>query len=202
MRQVEKARSALAVAQSEHQNAILRSLWLAKAADYAIKGRAVLVGGAAVNLHTGSYRPTDVDMCALLDASDRRTLVELGFTNSQGDHFEYQFEDGELWLLEFPDSQVDGDTELIDLSSEDRLAVISKESLIVDRLLQATDGSRVTFEEAVRLCVVVYTSANWSWVESEIERRDSIEPGLRLADTFARVMEEVRVQLERSHEVG
>ncbi len=65
------------------KNAILRSLWLAKAADYAIKGRAVLVGGTAVNLHTGSYRPTDIDMCALLDASDRQALVELGFTNSQ-----------------------------------------------------------------------------------------------------------------------
>ena len=190
------------MAQSEHANAILRSLWLAKAADYAIKGRAVLVGGAAVNLHTGSYRPTDVDMCALLDASDRRSLVELGFTNSQGDHFEYQFEDGELWLLEFPDSQVDGDTELIDLSSEDQLTVIRRESLVVDRLLQATDGSAVTFEEAVRLCVVVYTSTNWTWVGDEMGRRDSLDPGLRLAATFARVMEQVRVHLERGDQVG
>ncbi len=202
MRQLEKARSALDAAQSEHENAILRSLWLAKAADYGIKGRAVLVGGVAVNLHTGSYRPTDVDMCAFLDATDRQALVELGFINSQGDHFEYQFEDGELWLLEFPDSQVDGDTELIDLSSEDQLTVIRKESLVVDRLLQATDGSRITFEEAVRLCVVVYASANWPWVESEIDRRDSLEPGLHLPATLARVMEEVRTRLERGHEVG
>lgn len=195
MRQINRARSALESAQSV-DNAILRSLWLAKAADYGIKGRAVLVGGTAVNLHTGSYRPTDIDMCALLDASDRQALVELGFTNSQGDHFEYQFVDGEMWLLEFPDSQVDGDTEMIDLSSEDQLAVIRKESLIVDRILQATDGTKITFQEAVRLCVVVDTSTNWSWVESEIGKRDSLEPGLQLAATFARVMEEVRAHLE------
>ena len=149
-----------------------------------------------MNLHTGSYRPTDIDMCAFLDATDRKALVELGFTNSQGDHFEYQFPDGELWLLEFPDSQVDGDVELIELSSEDQLAVIRRESLIVDRLLQATDGTKVTFQEAVRLCAVVYSSADWSWVEGEIGRRDSLEPGLQLAATLDRVMDEVRSHLE------
>jgi hypothetical protein len=201
LRQINRARSALEAAQSA-DNAILRSLWLAKAADYGIKGRAVLVGGTAVNLHTGSYRPTDIDMCAFLDVSDRQALVELGFTNSQGDHFEYQFGDGELWLLEFPDSQVDGDTEMIDLSPEDQLAVIRKESLIVDRLVQATDGTKITFQEAVRLCVVVYSSTNWSWVESEIGRRDSLEPGLQLAATFARVMAEVRALLEHDSDGG
>lgn len=202
MRQSDKARSALEAAQFADKNAILRSLWLAKAADYGIKGRAVLVGGTAVNLHTGSYRPTDIDMCALLDASDRQALVELGFINSQGDHFEYRFADGELWLLEFPDSQVDGDVDLIALSSEDQLAVIRKESLIVDRLFQATDGTEIMFQEAVRLCAVVYASTNWSWVESEIGRRDSLEPGLQLAATLARVMEEVRARLEPGHQGG
>lgn len=141
-------------------------------------------------------------MCALLDASDRQALVELGFTNSQGDHFEYQFADGELWLLEFPDSQVDGDIDLIALSSDDQLAVIRQESLIVDRLLQATDGNEITFQEAVRLCAVVYSSTNWSWVESEIGRRDSLEPRLRLAATFARVIEEVRTRLEHGDKGG
>lgn len=202
MRQSNKARSALEAAQSADKNAILRSLWLAKAADYGIKGRAVLVGGTAVNLHTGSYRPTDIDMCALLDASDRQALVELGFTISQGDHFEYRFADGELWLLEFPDSQVDGDIDLIALSSEDQLAVIRQESLIVDRLLQATDGTEITFQEAVRLCAVVYSSTNWSWVEGEIGRRDSLEPRLQLAATYARVIEEVRAHLAHDHKGG
>jgi len=183
---------ALDQAQTLGEDAMLRILWLAKAADYGIKDRAVLVGGAAVNLHTGSYRPTDVDMCAFLDASDRQALVELGFTNSQGDHFEYQFEDGELWLLEFPDSQVDGDVSMIQLSAEDTLSVIRLESLIVDRLLQATDGTRITFEEAVRLCVAAHRTTDWNWVGAEIGRRDSLEPGLGLSDAHDRVLREVR----------
>lgn len=90
---------------------IERSLWLALAADYAIKRRAVLVGGAAVNLHTGSYRPTAVDMCAYLDVADRESMRAVGFENLQGDHFAYTFGDGEHWLIGFPDSQVDGDVE-------------------------------------------------------------------------------------------
>jgi hypothetical protein len=129
-------------------------------------------------------------------------LVEIGFTNTQGDHFEYRFPDGEVWLLEFPDSQVDGDIEMIDLSPEDQLAVIRQESLVVDRLLQATDGTKITFQEAVRLCAVVYASTNWPWVESEIGKRDSLEPGLQLAVTFARVMEEVRAYLEHDRDDG
>lgn len=190
---------ALDKAQSRGGDAILRSLWLAKAADYGIKDRGVLVGGAAVNLHAGSYRPTDVDMCAFLDASDGQALVELGFSNSQGDHFEYQFEDGEIWLLEFPDSQVDGEVSLIQLSAEDTLSVIRRESLIVDRLRQATDGTRITFEEVVRLCVAAYKTTNWSWVDIEIEERDSLEPGLGLSDVYDRVLQEVRSLVDQEH---
>ncbi len=202
MRQTDRARSALERAQSIAGNSILRSLWLAKAADYGIKGQAVVVGGTAVNLHTGSYRPTDIDMCARLDESDRQALVALGFTKSQGDHFEYRFADRELWLLEFPDSQVDGDIELVALSPEDHLAVIRRESLIVDRLLQATDGTDVTFQEAVRLCAVTHSTADWSWVENEIGRRDLIEPGLQLAATYARVIGEVRAYLDSDEDDG
>ncbi|HLF61063.1 MAG TPA: hypothetical protein VI980_07800 [Acidimicrobiia bacterium] len=196
MRQPEKAELALDRARSLGKDPILRSLWLAKAADYAIKDRAVLVGGAAVNLHTGSYRPTDVDMCALLDASDRQALVELGFANAQGDHFEYRFDDGETWLLEFPGSQVDGDVSMIQLSAGDTLTVIRLESLIVDRLLQATDRTSVTFEEAVRLCLAAFEKTDWSWVSAEIGRRDTLEPGLGVSDVYDQALHEVRSLLD------
>lgn len=184
---VDKAKRALDRAQSE-SDSIQRSLWLAKAADYAIKDRAVMVGGAAVNLHTGSYRPTDIDMCAYLNQSDRQAMVQLGFDNTQGDHFSFEFEDGQIWLVEFPASQVDGDVSSIQLSRDDSLDVISLESLIVDRTLQATDGTGVTFDEAVRLCVAAYEAANWAWIGEEIERRSTIEPGLGLQDAYSRIM--------------
>jgi len=49
---------------------------LAKAADRAIGGKAVLVGGAAVNLHTGSYRPTDVDLRRRHEAEPGLGLID------------------------------------------------------------------------------------------------------------------------------
>lgn len=187
MRLREEANVALDRAQSE-SDSIQRSLWLAKAADYAIKDRAVLVGGAAVNLYTGSYRPTDIDLCAYLDESDRQALVELGFRNTQGDHFSFEFDDGHVWLVEFRASQVDGDVSSVRLSGDDSLDVINLESLIIDRILQATDGSGVTLDEAIRLCVAVYEEADWSWVKEEIGRRSALEPGLGLQDAYSQVL--------------
>lgn len=188
----DRAVLALRKANQSQDDLIARSLWLAKAVDHVVADRAVLVGGTAVNLHTGSYRPTDIDMCAYIDQSDRNALVGLGLRHTQGDHFAYEFDDGEVWLVEFPDTQVDGDISTIHLSPDDHLSVISRESLIVDRLLQATDQTGVTFDEAVRLCVAVYQEADWEWVGNEIGSRDLVEPGLGLEAMFARVLDEVR----------
>jgi hypothetical protein len=178
LKKLERAEKALRQAAAEPDE-IRRSLWLARAADLAVKANAVLVGGAAVNLHTGSYRPTDVDMCAYLDRADRASLTSLGFRYLQGDHFSYTFPDGERWLLEFPYSQVDGSVSVIELGNSETLNVISVESLIIDRVQQATDGAAGTFDEAVRLCVAVFRRADWPTVQREIEKRDSAGPLLQ-----------------------
>ena len=183
----EKAMQALRKAEAA-EGQLLRSLWLAMAADYATKNRAVLVGGAAVNLHTGSYRPTDIDMIARLDEEDRSRFVDLGFEHTQGDHFLFVFDDGEVWPIEFPDSQVDGEVDVIRLGNEDVLTVIRLESLIIDRLLQATDGAGLTFDDAVRLCVAVYEKADWAWVARDIDRRHGLEPGLGLSRVHQRIL--------------
>jgi len=187
LRNAQKATKALERAEQQTDE-IDRSLWLAKAADHAIRGHAVLVGGAAVNLHTGSYRPTDVDMCAYLDEDDRQVLMNLGFEHIQGDHFAFTFGDGERWLIEFPDSQVDGEVMHVKLDDDETLEVISLESLIVDRSLQATDGTQVTFDEAVRLCVAIFEYPNWALVETDIMERDRLQPSLRLSDTYERIV--------------
>ena len=170
-------------------------MWLAKAADHAISAKAVLVGGAAVNLHTGSYRPTDVDLCAYLDQGDRASLKSLGFRHLQGDHFEYVFADGQKWLLGFPDRQVDGEVSEIRLDQEETLDVISLESLVVDRMVQATDGTRITFDEAVRLCVATFEKTDWSSVEQEISRREAKRSISGLRQTYERVMIRTRTVL-------
>lgn len=168
----------------------MRSLWLAKAIDYSISGTAVLVGGSAVNLHTGAYRPTDIDMCAYLDTADRVSLVSMGFQHLQGDHFVYEFPDGERWPIEFPAATVDGETSKIVLDDEESVEVISLESLVIDRLTQATDGTGMTFDEAVRLCFAACDDIDWDVVSAGVSARDGVSvPGLR--QTCDRVEERV-----------
>lgn len=167
-----------------------RSLWLAKAADHAISRTAVLVGGAAVNLHTAVYRPTDIDLCAYLEEEDRVALDRLGLRHLQGDHFLYTFRDGEKWPVEFPESVVDGTVMQVSLEAGEVLTVISTESLVLDRIRQATDGTQVTFDEAVRLCSAVRTTADWALILQQVEEEDQRAPLLRLKETYERIATE------------
>jgi hypothetical protein len=191
VRNLEAARKALERAEKATSE-LDRSLWLAKAADHAITRNAVLVGGAAVNLHTASYRPTDIDLCAYLDQEDRIELDRLGFNRLQGDHFVYTFRDGEKWPVEFPCSVVDGEVMLVTLESDEVLTVISTESLVMDRVRQATDSTAVTFEEAVRLCRAVRQTADWAVIDRQVSEEAARAPLLRLRETYERVLEEAR----------
>jgi hypothetical protein len=161
---------------------------LAKAADYAVSREAVLVGGAAVNLHTASYRPTDIDLCAYLEVRDREELKRLGFNQIQGDHFTYTFRDGERWPVEFPESVVDGDVMRVVLEPGVMLTVITTESLVLDRLRQATDETGVTFDEAVRLCRAVRGNADWGLIKTKVHEETRRSPRMRLAETYERVL--------------
>ena len=191
MRDPESAKRALERAE-QSTDEIDRSVWLAKAADYAISRDAVLVGGAAVNLHTASYKPTDIDLCAYLDEEDRVELDRLGFKRVQGDHFLYTFLDGEKWPVEFPESVVDGDVMRISLDQDEVLTVISTESLVLDRVRQATDRTGVTFDEAVRLCRAVMQTADWDLIASKVQEEDRQTPLLRLKETYERILSRAR----------
>jgi len=187
VRDLEAAKRALDRAE-QATDEVDRSVWLAKAADHAISRDAVLVGGAAVNLHTAVYKPTDVDLCAYLDEEDRIALDRLGFKHLHGDHFLYTFRDGEKWPVEFPDSVVDGDVMHVSLDADEVLVVISIESLVLDRVRQATDRTDVTLNEAVRLCRAVRETADWGLIESKVNEEDRQAPLLRLRETYEKVL--------------
>jgi hypothetical protein len=187
VRDIEAAKRALERAERATEE-VDRSVWLAKAADHAISRDAVLVGGTAVNLHTAVYKPTDVDLCAYLDEDDRTELDRLGFKHLHGDHFLYTVPDGEKWPVEFPDSVVDGDVMHVLLDAGEELTVISTESLVLDRVRQATDRTNVMFNEAVRLCRAVKGTADWALIEDRVSEEDRRAPLLRLRATFEQVM--------------
>ncbi|MEA1903817.1 MAG: hypothetical protein U9N56_09850, partial [Actinomycetota bacterium] len=99
--------------------------------------------------------------------------------------------DGETWLLEFPDTQVDGDVAFVVLGEQDSLTVISRDSLVVDRLIQASDNTKITFDDAVRLGMALGDTIDWARVEAEIDVRHSLEPGLGLPQVLRRVRQAI-----------
>jgi hypothetical protein len=63
--------------------------------------------------------------------------------------------------------------------------VISLSDLIVDRLIQATDGTLLTFEDAVSFVVAMYPEIEWPTLEERIDREAVTLPGI--ADMLVRV---------------
>ncbi|MBU1227886.1 MAG: hypothetical protein KJ698_11845 [Actinobacteria bacterium] len=148
-------------------NSMQRRLLTAAAFATAGLEGAVLVGGAAAEIHTGWYRPTDIDLVGHRKSNQSRSLGELGF-EKHGRHWVLSFDDEETLAIEVPgDSLGDFATEppqVIDLAPGE-LAVISLNDLMIDRLLQATGGEPVTFDEAVRLGVAAYERIDWPKLE-------------------------------------
>ncbi|MEA2009638.1 MAG: hypothetical protein U9N78_02935 [Actinomycetota bacterium] len=143
---------------------------LVVAAVEAIIGRpVVLVGGAAVNVVTGTYYPTDLDLVASVSAADREKLVSAGFdwAGVGHRHLSLTLPDDEVILVEFPDSVLDTvfPPEQIEVDPGVFVSVISLNDLVMDRLRQATDGTIVTLDAAIDLTSVAYASIDWSWLE-------------------------------------
>lgn len=149
----------------------LRRLWVVAAIEALLDTRLVIVGGTAVDLHTGSYRPTDVDVIGSVSKADRAILREAGFIEHGSRHVAWSSSDGEAVLVEFPSSTLDSDYELIELEPGITVAVIALRGLVIDRLIQATHPNRVSFDDAVALVVAVSEDVEWASVAEEVLAR-------------------------------
>lgn len=178
-----------------------RKILTAAAFSEAALENAILVGGTAVELHTGSYRPTDIDLVGDPRPGSDATLVGLGFARN-GRHWLFTFNDGETLAIEVPGDRLD------DYAREaprpidpalGRLAVIGLNDLMMDRLLQATGGERVTTEEAVRLAVAAYERIDWEGLSarSSAAAHDGTLAGAALPAVLASVRKAARRQLRR-----
>jgi hypothetical protein len=144
--------------------------------------RVVLIGGAAHNLYTGDYRPTDIDLAAPdVGRAEFELLGAAGFLDRGPGHRHIELRLGEPEfpdLIEFP-TDLDGIESTDTIASTDVVSVevISLPDLIVDRLIQATDGTSLTFDDAVALLVATYGDIDWQMVAQLVEHR-SLDPML------------------------
>ncbi len=155
---------------------IERTLWIAALVGAVLNRRVVLIGGAAHNLYTGEYRPTDIDLAASgVGRKEFELLGSAGFVDRGVGHrhLELQLADSEAAeLIEFPTDPSDIEaTDTITLTDDVSVEVISLADLIVDRLIQATDGTSVTYEDAVALAVATYGEVDWATVARLVDER-------------------------------
>jgi len=189
---VPEAVSLLARASTAAPHSIERELLVAAAFCEAALDGGVLVGGAAADLYTGSYRPTDIDLVGHWQDGYQERLAVLGFTRS-GRHWLIGFSDGETLAVEVPADRLfelaAESPDVIDLDPG-RLAVITIDDLMMDRLLAATGGEPVTFEEAVRLAVAAHASISWAKLEDR--SRDAAATGTLAGGILPTVLRRVR----------
>lgn len=190
--EVLKARAA-----SAESGSIERTLWITALVSEVLDRRVVLIGGAAHNLYTGEYRPTDIDLAATgVGRSEFETLAGQGFIDRGigHRHIELHLRDSEPpELVEFPTDLTDIDsTDTVRLAEGVAVEVISLSDLVVDRLIQATDGTPVTFDDAVALLVATSSEVDWTTVMRLVEQR-SDEPFL---NELEEVFESIRLVAE------
>jgi hypothetical protein len=178
-----------------------RKLLTAAAYGKAALEAPVLVGGTAVELHTGAYRPTDIDLVGYTKPGANGILAGLGFER-KGRHWLFTFADGETLAVEVPADRLDDYATkaplVIDLAPGE-LAVITLDDLMMDRLLQATGGEPVTMNEAVRLATAAYERIDWDDLSARSDRaaQDNTLAGAELPRVLASVRRAARKQLRR-----
>ena len=200
-RETASPRDLLRRASEANIESIERKLLIAAAFSEAALENAVLVGGTAVELHTGSYRPTDIDLVGYSRSGSDASLVNLGFARG-GRHWLYQFSDGETLAIEVPGDRLDDYAVEPPLSIDlapGQLAVISLNDLMMDRLLQATGGEPITMDEAVRLATAAYERIDWENLSarSDVAARGGTLAGVELPGVLASVRGAARRQLRR-----
>jgi len=172
-----KARAVLA-----ESGSIERTLWITALVAAVLDRRVVLIGGAAHNLYTGDYRPTDIDLAATgVGREEFQLLDRNGFTDRGPGHRHIELHLGDsdpAELVEFPADLTDIEaTDTVALLDGVSVEVISLSDLVVDRLIQAIDGTPVTFDDAVALLVATSGEVDWTSIVRLVEKR-SAEPWL------------------------
>ncbi|MDE0601402.1 MAG: hypothetical protein OXI56_06355 [bacterium] len=131
-------------------------------------------------VYTKEHRPTDIDMVGPITPRDERVLAEAGFAR-EGRYWTYDWSDTEGFMVEVPGSALwEGETAVEINVGGHPLGVVSLEDLVLDRLTQATDGTQVTWDDALSLSVATWDRVDWDKVRSRCMSKRSED--LRLQD--------------------
>ena len=154
-------------------------MYAAAAFDSIVENPQTLVGGGAQVFYTEQPRPTDIDMVGRITSRDMESLAAAGF-KKKGRHWYYGWEHENGVLVEVPSEQSYGvDNPNIVHVGGYPLRVISLNDLMVDRLVQATDGSGVTWDEVMQLAGIAGGRVDWELIRVRCRELQKTDIGLR-----------------------
>jgi hypothetical protein len=172
-----------------------RLLTVAALVRSVIGGRPVVVGGVAEVFWTRlPYHPTDLGICAPLDADGARRLIDAGFVR-EGRHWWHE-EHGVA--VEFPEPFADADPERF--AESHGAVIIGVSDLYLDRLRQSTaNDSRASVEYQSLMAVASSCIDIIEW--PYVRRRIAAEP-LHLRASMRRNQRAVRDAVRRAQGDG
>jgi hypothetical protein len=195
---VSKAEQLLKRAASE-KNRLRRHLLVAAALGESLPHDVIVVGGTAEEYWTSdSYHETDLDVCAPILPSDRKTLERLNFAK-EGRHW---YHAGARVAVEFPASAIDGDptrSVLERVPGGSAARIIGVDDLYLDRLRQATmneSAEDVHFHSTLAVAAACFDVIDWRYVRSRmqaIERNDPL-----VGSAMRRINKVVRTRARRA----
>jgi len=157
----------------------------------------IVVGGTAEEYWTAAdYHETDLDLCAPLTESDRRSLTSLGF-RKQGRHW---YHARAHVAVEFPDSRIDGDESRTheEPVGEGMARIIGLDDLYMDRLKQATmseERGGIEFQSALAVTTSTFDAIDWAYVGARI--RGLVEADTSLGESMKRLDARIRRRVRR-----
>ena len=171
-----------------------QNLLLAAALSEVVTPPPVVVGGTAEEFWGGhQYHETDLDLVGDLNPEGRKALVTLGFER----HGREWTRPGTPFVVEFPDTQIDGDDRLITVRQigGGSVRIIGLDDLYVDRLKQATMNAPeedTHFHSALAVAASRYVDIDWTYVARRIATTMRAEP--RVGQAMRRVNRRIRAR--------
>lgn len=164
----------------------------------------MVVGGTAEEFWGGhEYHETDLDLVGRLTPRHRASLQALGFERRGREWIRA----GTPFVIEFPDTRIDGDDERIETTrvGGGSVRIIGLDDLYIDRLKQATANESqedVHFQSALAVAASRYDDINWAYVSSRIAATLKSEPlvGQAMRRRNSRIRSRARRALSRSVE--
>ena len=168
-------------------------LFSAAAFDVVVEQPQILVGGGAQVVHTEQDRSTDIDLVGWITPRDMEALADAGF-KKEGRHWIYAWTLMDGVSVEVPAAVLLGQDPPVEVNVGGHpLRVISLDDLMMDRLVQATDRTDVTWDEAIELAEATFDRVDWDKVRARcmVKRKEDI--GLHI---LPRVLDDVLGHLE------